>query len=174
MKIFPIEQIREADKFTIMHEPVASIDLMERAAKHCVNWIMEHFDLTTGFKIVCGLGNNGGDGLAIARLLAEKNYTVEVFIINYSDKGSNDFNVNLERLKLISKVNIDEINSSIPFQTAFTPGKNDVIIDSLFGSGLNRAVEGLVAQVIDVVNKSFCKIISIDIPFGFIPDALSI
>ena len=173
MKIFPIEQIREADKFTVMHEPVASIDLMERAAKHCVNWIMEHFDLTTGFKIVCGLGNNGGDGLAIARLLAEKNYTVEVFIINYSDKGSNDFNVNLERLKLISKVNIDEINSSIPFQTAFTPGKNDVIIDSLFGSGLNRAVEGLVAQVIDVVNKSFCKIISIDIPSGLYGDILN-
>src|ERR1035437_5150289 len=99
MKIFSIEQIRAADKYTIQHEPIASIDLMERAAKYCVNWIMEQYDSVTEFKIVCGLGNNGGDGLAIARLLSEKKYKVEVFIINHSDKRSVDFLTNYERLK---------------------------------------------------------------------------
>src|ERR1035437_6207980 len=150
MKIFSIEQIREADAYTIQHEPIASIDLMERAAKRCVNWIMEQFDSATEFKIVCGLGNNGGDGLAIARLLSEKKYKVEVFIINYSDKRSADFSTNYERLKSVkNNCRIDEINSILSFQTAFVSGKQSVLIDALFGSGLNKSVTELPAQVID-------------------------
>src|ERR1035437_4217679 len=101
MKIFNVDQIREADKFTIEHEPITSIDLMERAARVCVNWITDRYDTKTEFKIVCGLGNNGADGLAIARLLIEKKYQVHVFIIIHSDKRSADFSVNYERLKSI-------------------------------------------------------------------------
>lgn len=179
MKILSIEQIREADTYTIQHEPIASVDLMERAAKRCVNWIMERFDPTTKFKIICGFGNNGGDGLAIARLLTEKNYKVEVFIIapidTVIDKRSADFSTNYERLKLIRNDNcvIDEITSILSFQTALVSNKESVLVDALFGSGLNRAIEGLAAQVIDVMNKSNCKIISIDIPSGLYGDTLN-
>ena len=78
MKIVDVNQIREIDKFTIEHEPISSIDLMERAATSCVNWITEQFDTKTKFNIFRGLGNNGGDGLAIARLLSERNFKVNV------------------------------------------------------------------------------------------------
>ena len=99
MKIFSTDQIREADKYTIHKEPITSIDLMERAATACAKWIVEKFDTQTEFKIICGPGNNGGDGLAIARLLIERKYNVQVFLINDSGKTSADFQLNLERLK---------------------------------------------------------------------------
>src|SRR5579872_4756940 len=101
MKIPDVQQIRETDAYTIAHEPVRSIDLMERAATACADWIKHHHHLLAGaeikettLKVFCGLGNNGGDGLAIARLLFQEGYKVQVFIIRHSDKHSEDFEVN--------------------------------------------------------------------------------
>src|SRR5210317_1136851 len=111
MKILPIDKVREADAYTIKNEPVDSIDLMERAAKACYKWMTKNFNSTDRIKIFCGLGNNGGDGLAIARLLAKKEYRVEVFVLRYSDKSSGDFDINLENLKYQKKVKINEVKS---------------------------------------------------------------
>ena len=94
LPIFSAEQIKTIDAYTIQSEPIASIDLMERAASKCSQWIVKHYDVETIFKVCCGLGNNGGDGLAIARQLLGLGYKVEVFIINYSDKHSEDFSIN--------------------------------------------------------------------------------
>src|ERR1017187_7329319 len=111
MKILTAEQIREADAYTIKHEPIASIDLMERAANACMIWLTSSFQVKTKVHVFCGLGNNGGDGLAIARLLAEKKHPVCVYIIRYSDKCSDDFKINEQRLKAIAEVSITDLRS---------------------------------------------------------------
>src|ERR1700759_4775068 len=94
-------QIREADAYTIEHEPIASIDLMERASKAFVGWFVNHFaDKNQDISVYCGTGNNGGDGLAIARILHEHQYKcVKVKVAGFSDKVSPDFTTNLDRLK---------------------------------------------------------------------------
>ena len=99
MKIPTIQQIREADAYTIQHEPIESIDLMERAARLVYQKMLDMFDKETNILIVCGMGNNGGDGLALARMLLENNYQCSVALIKHSDKFSNDCAVNLERLQ---------------------------------------------------------------------------
>ena len=70
MKILPIEKIREADAYTIENEPIADIDLMERAAKELFEWMIAKTDPEKEIRIFCGMGNNGGDGFALARMLA--------------------------------------------------------------------------------------------------------
>src|SRR5713101_3872655 len=99
MKIISAQQIREADKFTIENEPVASIDLMERAANACAKRITEITPRNTNYFIFCGKGNNGGDGLAIARLLSEMKRKVEIFIIEHTENITADFATNLDRLE---------------------------------------------------------------------------
>ena len=99
MKIFSASQIKEWDAFTIENEPVSSIELMERAAKACTAWILQNFNHTTSFKIFCGKGNNGGDGLAIARLLIENKFRVSVYIVETNSAGSDDFQNNLQKLQ---------------------------------------------------------------------------
>src|SRR3982751_4543885 len=98
MHILTAEQIRAWDKYTINHEPVASIDLMERAASKCTEWISSQFWQDRQFCIFCGKGNNGGDGLAIARQLLQKHYKVSVYILENSAPGTGDFQTNLHRL----------------------------------------------------------------------------
>ena len=176
MKIFDVNQIREADKYTIEHEPIASIDLMERAATACVNWITDRYDIKTKCTIVCGLGNNGGDGLAIARLLIEKKYQVHVFIINHSDKRSADFAINYERLKSMISDNLKvvEISSIESLENNFEYNEQNILIDAIFGSGFNKPATGFIADVINFINQSNCEeIISIDIPSGLYCDKLN-
>ena len=98
MKILSSGQIREADAQTIVNEPIASIDLMERASLACFNWIVSKYDDNkTKFNVICGQGNNGGDGLAIARMLNEAGYQVTVYILALKEKGTPDFDENLAR-----------------------------------------------------------------------------
>lgn len=163
MKILSIQQIRDADAYTIAHEPVLSDALMERAAKACFSWILNHTGRSKSYKIFCGTGNNGGDGLVIARLMAGKNINNQVFIINTGAKKSGDFSLNYQRLSTLKKVSINEINdiSKLP---KILP--DDIVIDAIFGSGLTRSVEGIAAEVIVLINKSGARIISVDIPSG--------
>src|ERR1043166_3228032 len=99
MKILSAQQIREADAYTIAHEPIPSIDLMERAATACTNLINVRYRFKHPFKIICGTGNNGGDGLAIARMLYRLDYEVEIYVVRFSKKSSEDFLKNETRLK---------------------------------------------------------------------------
>lgn len=168
MKILSAEQIREADAFTIENEPIRSLDLMERAANAFVKWFVEQFNATRDVNIICGPGNNGGDGLAIGRLLFGRGYKVNVHVIKVSDKCSEDFRLNLNRLKELIPIHEILNNNHIP---AFE--SNLVIIDAIFGSGLTRPAEGLYGKVIKAMNKSSATIVSVDIASGLFTDSHS-
>ena len=170
MKILSAEEIRAWDQYTITHEPVQSIDLMERAAATCTDWLLAQFPDAPSFAVFCGKGNNGGDGLAIARMLSEKKYPVSVHILEFGHKGTGDFQANLARLHTLSQVNIHFVQS----EENFHPFPEDqIIIDALFGSGLNRAVEGVTAGLVEHINNSKRTIVSIDIPSGLFVDRSS-
>ncbi len=169
MKLFSVNQIKDWDSYTIHNEPVKSIDLMERAAIACFDWIVKNFDEDYHFKIFCGKGNNGGDGLAIARLLKSIKYNVSVFIPFSDSEGSDDFQINLKKLQKTSA------NISLLKDTESFPGitGQDVIIDALFGTGLNKPPKGLYARIISFLNATGSTIISIDVPSGLYVDKSS-
>ncbi len=164
MKILTAEQIREADKYTIANEPISSIDLMERAAETCTHWITEHFSKDSEFVVVCGMGNNGGDGLSISRQLIEKGYKVETIIIPFFSKASEDFSTNKERLEKIKGAKITEIKEVE--ELTVEQNKNIVIIDAILGSGLSKPVEGKLAEVIQKINSLKLPVVAIDMPSG--------
>ena len=162
MKLLSEQQLHAWDEYTMAQEPITSINLMERAALSCVQWIEERGYSNQSMIIFCGKGNNGGDGLAIARLLIEKGYQPAVYIHESGKKGSIDFEVNLERLKKISN-QIHTIQSGDAFPLI---NSNDLLIDALFGSGLNRFLEADVASLVDYINQAAAKVIAIDMPSG--------
>lgn len=165
MKILAAEQIQKVDKFTIDNEPIASIELMERAANAFTDIFFEVVSPKKSVAIVCGRGNNGGDGLAIGRLLIERQYDVSVYIVEKQKGGSEDFEENLERLEKLTDVGDIDSEGSIPDFENY-----DVIIDGLFGSGLSRPVEGLYADIIESINSSYAFRVAIDISSGLFAD----
>ena len=168
MRILNTQQIRDLDAWTIQHEPVASIDLMERASQAFVDWLTVRTDTSKKIHVVCGTGNNGGDGLAIARMLFDWGYPVKAFILQGESAGSGDFGVNKARLP--EKLECREIRSEneLPFFDTC-----DVIIDAIFGSGLTRPPVGLYAIAIDRINASRALRIAVDIPSGLMADSPS-
>ncbi len=163
MKIFKTEQIRQIDSDTMRYEPISSIDLMERAARTLTDAIMEKFGRQGhSFAIFAGPGNNGGDALAIARMLNALNEKAEVWLINPKDRLSPDCEKNLERLKN-SNISIHIIGDE--YKQPMLPEKC-IIIDGIFGSGLNKPAEGIFAETIRFINSSHAKIVAIDIPSG--------
>ncbi|MEL6536726.1 MAG: NAD(P)H-hydrate epimerase, partial [Bacteroidota bacterium] len=169
MKILSAEQIRKADAYTIRHEPIASIDLMERASRAFIKAFLQIYDNAHPVVIVAGTGNNGGDGLAIARLLLQENFQVEVYVVNPDNrKGSEDFNTNLRRLAELQGFQTIKNEAQIP---SFAQGS--VLIDAMFGSGLSRPITGLFAQVIEQINGSNTERIAVDIASGLFADQAS-
>ena len=166
MKILPVEKIREADAFTIENEPVDSIDLMERAASKVYEWFVKRCRTKeVKVKIFCGVGNNGGDGLALARMLYFTDIIPQVFVVRTSDKMSHDCEINYNRLKEETETPMYDIFSEDDFPLI---KDDDIIIDAIFGSGLNRDIEGFVAELIKHLNNNNAIRISIDIPSGLI------
>lgn len=163
MKIFSTSQIRSIDSLTITEEKIQSADLMERASGQLFKWISERFDRSTRFIILAGPGNNGGDGLALARMLSLNRYDAEVFFVRVSDKTSPDWNHNYERLKKETSVSFITLDSIEKFPVT---GNGDIFIDAIFGSGLTRPADGIGADVIKRVNQSGCTVVSVDIPSG--------
>jgi hydroxyethylthiazole kinase-like uncharacterized protein yjeF len=168
--ILTADQIRAWDQYTIANGPISSVDLMERAAGKCVAWMMTHLAGNKQFHIFCGKGNNGGDGLAIGRLLFLKGYDVSIYIADYDTKPGNDFLVNLQRLQEIGFREIFFISQKDQFPSL---PNEDYVIDSLFGSGLNRSPYGIVAELILHINISDANVIAIDLPSGLYADRSS-
>ncbi len=163
MKILSANQIYEADQATIKNEPISSTDLMERAGLACFNWIHnEVIHELTIINVFCGMGNNGGDGLVISRLLIEKGYEVRIYLVNFSENRSKDFQINLDRLKDL-KQPIYEVNSENDFPEIQA---NDLIIDAIFGIGIKRSIAGFTKELILHINGAGATTISIDIPSG--------
>lgn len=158
IKVLDGDELKKLDQQTVQQESISSIDLMERAADAFVRWFVQRFNATHKVGIICGTGNNGGDGLAIARLLKNWNYPVKVWVIS-AEKESDDFLKNKERLAL----EINEIGSSTEFSVF---DDRHILIDAIFGIGLSRQIEGLHALVIDAINKTNSIRIAIDVPSG--------
>jgi len=162
MKIFRADQVREIDAYTIKNEPVRSIDLMERAASRLAGWYVRHFHTNRKVVIFAGPGNNGGDALAIARMLADRQFRVECYLLRFG-KLSEDCAINLERLKSQGLVKLIETGEQDPLPEI---DHIDVVVDGIFGSGLSRSVTGLAARVIQHINEQAGSVIAIDIPSG--------
>lgn len=164
MPTISCEEMKNIDSYAINNIGIPSIVLMENAALKVVRNIdLHNMDRIT---IICGVGNNGGDGLAVARQLALRNKHIDLFIIGNLDKGTKDFNINLNILK-----NIDICFTHITryedlTQLEISLEKNDLTIDSIFGIGITRRVEGLYKEVISLINLKSKKILSVDIPSG--------
>ena len=163
MKIFKTSQVQEIDRLTIENEPILSIDLMERASMKFSDWYTRKFDSSKPVTIFAGPGNNGGDGLAVARILARRGFSVVVYLLKFGKGFSNDCEINLQRLREVENISLSivEKENEIP---KINSGSR--IIDAIFGSGLNRPASGLPADVIKKINACKNEIISIDIPSG--------
>lgn len=166
MKLFSVEQIRAIEKATIEREPISSVDLMERAGEVAANWLVDLVPSGTEFHVYVGMGNNGGDGLVIARRLKDSGFAVRVFIIAHRSKGSAEFDANLKR--------IDEKEIEVSYVSALKdmPVVDDevVAVDSILGIGLDKPLRGILSDVVKGINEAYEEVISIDIPTGMPAD----
>lgn len=170
MKIFDVAQLSEADNLTVEKEGITSEMLMERAATLVFNQIHSRLQGSKiPIKIFCGIGNNGGDGLVIGRLLTENGYNVTIYIVNYSNTRSKDFLANYEKIK--------EAAGTWPI--LLTKGddlpdlkETDFIIDAIFGIGLNRSLDEWVGKLVNHINSSKAFVLSVDMPSGLFSDKI--
>ncbi|MBI9060558.1 MAG: NAD(P)H-hydrate dehydratase [Marinilabiliaceae bacterium] len=162
MKIFPVRQISEIDHFTIEKEPILSINLMERAALAFYNWFLKQFP-SQEVHLLVGPGNNGGDALAIARLLLLAGRNANIWLVNPFGRFSKDAEINLHRLKSINSVCIRTVEMASELKVI---SRDAVIIDGLFGSGLNRSLDGLALDVVQQINQLPNTCVAIDMPSG--------
>lgn len=151
------------DAYTIEHEPISSIDLMERASNSFADWFSEKFDTAKEVIVFAGPGNNGGDGLAISRILARRKYRVTVYLLNLKNKLSTDCEKNFQRLKSVNGIRLSVLDGTDPSPNL---PKESVIIDALFGSGLTRAITGFEAKIIKTINSAGALVVAVDIPSG--------
>ena len=167
MKILSAEQVRAWDKYTIDNEPISSFDLMERAALAFIYWFTSLYSSEKNVFVFCGTGNNGGDGLAIARLLHQRFFNVQIFICKISKNETEDFKKNLEILPHRAEILRGYINEGDTFPLI---PKDTIIIDAMLGSGLTRPVEGYWANFFQYLNSSENEIVAVDIPSGLFSD----
>jgi len=167
MKILSAQQLYEADQITIKKGNITSLNLMEHAATSCFQWIHNRLqgDSVT-IQVFCGTGNNGGDGLVIARHLKQHGYHVNTYIINCSNKRSDEFLANYDRLKEIG-VWPEMITCSSEFPVI---SENEMVIDAIFGLGLSRSPKDVLKETIQFINASNAYVLSIDFPSGLFAD----
>ena len=171
MKLLTAAQIKQWDQYTITHKPITSLHLMEHAASLCASHIhnlwLNNPGVWNRVDVFCGTGNNGGDGLVIARLLHQQNIPVRVFVVATSNQVTNECTINIERLKSETSITTITLSSDHVLPDL----SNDaLIIDALLGIGLNKPVEGFMATVISHINHSKAKVVAIDVPSGFPAD----
>ncbi len=168
MKIFSKEQIYKGDKLTAKKQNISSTELMERAGTQIFNWL--HFRMQGAqvpIHIFCGIGNNGGDGLVVARHLIIHGYNVKTYVVNCSDKRSKDFLVNYDRIKETTKKWPDMLACESDFPEI---DKDDIIVDAVFGIGLNRPANAWVQSLFQHFKKSGAFTLAIDVPSGVYTD----
>ena len=163
MKIPSAKQIKEIDAFTIADEGISSIELMERAAYCVTESICSQWSTKTPIVVFAGPGNNGGDALAVSRMLICGGYSVQTFLFNISGRISDDCQEEANRLKSLGDGHLIEIT------TSFEPpeiSSDTLIVDGLFGTGLSRPLEGGFASLVHFINQTRCSVVSIDVPSG--------
>ncbi len=169
MKIFNNQQIRQLDAITIRLEPISSINLMERASKTFCQWFAKQFPKhNQKIYVVCGTGNNGGDGFAIARLLSKDFYEVVTIFLRLTNEMSKDAVENQKNLRrLADNKTYKEIHSGDPMPS-IPPGS--ILIDAILGSGLNKPLSGYWEELVIHLNQLPVTRVSVDIPSGMFAD----
>lgn len=168
MKIFAKEQIYEGDKLTAQRQNISSTELMERAGTQIFNWLHSRMQgAQVPIHVFCGIGNNGGDGLVIARHLITHGYNVYTYVVNCSDKRSKDFLVNYDRIKTVTKKWPTLLSCEDEFPAIY---KDDIIVDAVFGIGLNRPVDDWVKALFQHFRNSRAFTLAIDMPSGLFAD----
>jgi NAD(P)H-hydrate epimerase len=153
-------QMKDVDQYTIQRQSITSLDLMERAAVAFVDTFTKKItDTQQRIVVICGQGNNGGDGLAIARLLFEKGYlNLRVFLTHFSDRSTADYQQNLKRLaEKIATGDVANLHLSA----------DDIVIDAILGAGLNRPLSGGYEALAQRINQSQAYVVAVDVPTGF-------
>ena len=164
MNIFTASQMAKLDAYTIKNESILSVDLMERAAGKLTEEVCKLCQPEQHIYIFAGSGGNGGDALAMARMLSQKGYNISAYLINIANHLNPDCEINRNRLvENCPEVEFHEITSQFDMPTL---GKDDIVIDGLFGTGLSRPVSGGFAMLVKFINRSEATVISIDIPSG--------
>jgi NAD(P)H-hydrate epimerase len=166
MKILSAQQIRDWDAYTIQHEPIASIDLMERASEAFCDWLQKKFPprpVATNIHVFCGPGNNGGDGLAVARILNRRFYEVKVYRCHLGTQFSADHLTNLERLPKYDEVPVLDLHENDAFPSI--PAA-EIVIDAILGTGINRPLEGYWGKFLTHLSAHPGPKIAIDTPSG--------
>jgi hydroxyethylthiazole kinase-like uncharacterized protein yjeF len=163
MYILSPQQISQVDTATIKINNSTSVDLMEHAASLCFNWLHERLQgEPVKIHVFCGIGNNGGDGLVMARHLFQHGYNVTSYVVNFSDKRSDEFLINYDRLKELGEWPV-VINGENDFPKV---EEEDLVIDAIFGNGLTRKPNGFTKKLIQTINSIGVYILAIDAPSG--------
>ena len=163
MKVLSAKQMRDLDAFTIQTENIASVDLMERAATEVMSFLTSRWEPNTPFVIFAGSGNNGGDALAVSRLLLQRGYRVTTYLVNPKGALRPDCQINKERLQAIPNAELLELGSDFELP-AIPPGS--VVVDGLFGTGLNKPLTGIYATLVAHINAATTTVVAIDMPSG--------
>ena len=159
MKIYSTSAVAQIDTLTVQYEPISSVDLMERASHSLTCALVDYFPHTSEFAIFAGPGNNGGDGLVMARLLFERGYSVGVYMIDAAAKLSFCCQKAMERLRGETTVAVRSIGEcALP--------SDAVVVDALFGSGLNRPLTGAAASAVMFINSLSLPVAAVDVPSG--------
>lgn len=167
-KIFRGATIAQLDEYTLKHDSLSVLDLVERAAQAFVYEFNKHYDPRRNEVFVfAGPGNNGADALAIARLLLNDSYRVQVVLFNVRGGVSTACEKNRERFVHLDNAHLQEVTSEFAPPTM---RPDSVIIDGLFGTGLNRPLDGGFASLVKFINDADREIVSIDIPSGLYAD----
>lgn len=169
MVLLEASQVRAWDEYTIENEPLSSLELMERAATACFDWLNKNGYTGHAFSVYCGKGNNGGDGLALARLLADAGNTVTVYIVELGRLGNSNFQSNLQKLQGTTA----SIHILSDTSTLYEIPSGEIVVDALLGTGLNRPLEGHIKALVCHINHSGREVISIDMPSGVFADSSS-
>ncbi len=168
MQVLNNAQILAWDKYTISQEPIADIDLMERASltfvEAFVALIQQQDFLSPIISIYCGQGNNGGDGLAIARLLFEKGYEVRVILLAIKPKGTESFEINLGRVKQLN-ISINYLKAANDLESL---AASDIIIDAMIGLGIDKPLQGLPFEVVQYLNQQVAFKVAVDLPTPYL------
>ncbi|WP_411768435.1 NAD(P)H-hydrate dehydratase [Winogradskyella sp. A3E31] len=168
MKLFSKEQIYEGDRLTTERQNISSTELMERAGTGIFNWMHARMQgAQVPVHVFCGIGNNGGDGLVLARHLVTHGYNVITYVVNCGDNRSKDFLVNYDRIKNVTKDWPALLKCKEDFPEIH---KDDIIVDAVFGIGLNRPVDDWIKNLFQHFKASRAFTLSIDIPSGVYSD----
>ncbi len=173
MRILNADQMREADRRTIQDIGIASLVLMENAGRQVVAAVESLYsDLAErSIAIVCGKGNNGGDGFVVARTLQQRGFDVSVFVIGRISEVKGDARINLDILGRIGQTVVEVADETAWELHGAEIAGHDLIIDAMFGIGLSAPLTGFYETVVADINEAGVPIVSIDIPSGMSADS---